>query len=242
MVFLKFSIGSINYLFRENVMIFNAEAMAHLRGEQFSNGYFFKIIPQNCIYDRLTILKELSEGKSVLHFGCCDHVGLISNKIRDGIYLHKILKDVSKKLIGVDINENGIHAMRVAGFKDVYLPFELPKSRYDILILPDVVEHIQDVQMFLSGLHQYDFQRIVVTSPNAYRLINRRQFNGELINTDHRCWFSPFTLAKVLINAGFEVERMEFTDTPSRRNFVRNLILKKFPLLQNGLLAIAKKC
>lgn len=222
-------------------MIINSEIIEYLRGNRISNGYCFKIMPQNHINDRLKILKEVVSGKSVLHIGCCDHINLVHEKIRKGIYLHDVLKNVAKKITGVDINVEGIKLMHSIGFEDVYLPSELPNNKYDILLLPDVIEHISDVQMFLTSLHQYDFQRIVVTTPNAYRLINRRHFCGELINTDHRYWFSPFTLAKVLVNAGFEVERIEFTDTPSRRNFVRNLILKKFPLLQDGLLVIAKK-
>jgi len=222
-------------------MIFNTEAMAYLCGRRFSNGFFLKIVQQCQIYERISILKKISKGKAVLHFGCCDHVEIIHEKIIKGRYLHKILEEVSQKITGVDISKEGILTMRSVGFENVYLPSELPKNKYDILILPDVIEHVSDVQMFLTDLHQYDFQQIVITTPNAYRLSNRMQYCGECVNTDHRYWFSPFTLAKVLVNAGFELERMMFTDTPSRLNFIRNLFLKKFPLLQDGLLAIARK-
>lgn len=222
-------------------MIFNTEAMEYLCGKRFSNGFFFKMMQQCQIHERLSILKKISRGKVILHFGCCDHVEIIHEKIIKGRYLHKVLEEVSQKITGVDISKEGIMAMRSFGFENVYLPSEVPKNKYDILVLPDVIEHISDVQMFLTGLRQYDFQQIVVTTPNAYRLANRMQYRRECVNTDHRYWFSPFTLAKVLVNAGYELEHMIFTDTPSRLNFIRNLFLKKFPLLQDGLLAIAKK-
>ncbi len=178
----------------------------------------------------------------MLHLGCADHLELIKEKIRTGRYLHKLLQDVASSLVGVDVSEKGIQAMRSSGFEDVYLPSQAPTDYYyDLLVVPDVIEHVPNVDVFLRDLHRYNFEKLVVTTPNAYRKLNRQQYDGELINTDHRYWFSPFTLAKVLTTAGYDVETIEFTDTPSRFNFYRNMMLKKYPLLQDGLLIIAKK-
>lgn len=131
--------------------------------------------------------------------------------------------------------------MRSLGFNDIYLPQQAPLGHYDLLIVSDVIEHVPNVDIFLKEIMMYDFDRLIVTTPNAYRKTNRSQYNGELINTDHHYWFSPFTLTKVLVSAGYEVESLEFTDTPSRFNIYRNFKLKRFPLQQDGLLAIVKK-
>jgi hypothetical protein len=50
----------------------------------------------------------------------------------------------------------------------------------------------------------------VVTVPNALSLRNAVQALGgvERINTDHRAWFSPFTLLKVLADAGLRAQSL----------------------------------
>jgi hypothetical protein len=222
-------------------MIPDPEALAFLNGKHFSNNWMFHIAPQPRLIQRNRRLMELARGKSVLHLGCTDHPELIERKIREGRYLHSQLRVVASRLIGVDINEKGVRIMRDLGFEDIYLPSQLPIHDFDLLIVADVIEHVPDVRMFLMDLHQYNFDIMVVTTPNAYRRINRIQLRGEIINTDHRYWFSPFTLCKVLLDAGFQLDSLEFTDRPSRFNFIRNLLLKKFPLLQEGLLVIVRK-
>ena len=49
-------------------------------------------------------------------------------------------------------------------------------------------------------------KELIITVPNALKKTNRK--NGthfELINTDHRFWFTPYTLAKNLTTAGFKI-------------------------------------
>jgi hypothetical protein len=222
-------------------MQIDEEALNYLKGNRFSNGWRFSVPSQKRVVTRNNRLLEIAKGKTVIHLGCVDHVELIEEKIRRGLYLHKLLEDVTRKLIGIDINEEGINEMMSLGFENIYLPSEVPMGHYDLLIASDVIEHVPNVDLFLREIQRYDFDQLVVTTPNAYRRTNRRQYRGELINTDHHCWFSPYTLAKVLINTGYQVETIEFTDKLSRVNFYRNMMLKKYPLQQDGLLVVAKK-
>jgi len=72
-------------------------------------------------------------------------------------------------------------------------------------------------------------ERIIITVPSALRF---RNLNGmkECINTDHRYWFTPFTIAKVCIEAGIYPEKLLFCDPPYTlmNRIVRKLRLKNF--------------
>lgn len=222
-------------------MVISEEAHKYLRGEYFSNGWSLAIPRQHRIVSRNKRLVELAHNKSVLHIGCADHTGLIQGKIKKGKYLHELLQHTSSKLVGIDINPEGIEVMQKLGFSNIYHPSMAPEENYDLLIAADVIEHVPNVNLFLTDLKRYNFDRLVITTPNAYRRINRKQYKAELINTDHRYWFSPFTLAKVVIEAKYQIETLEFTDYSSKFRLYRNLLLKKYPLLQDGLLIIATK-
>ena len=58
------------------------------------------------------------------------------------------------------------------------------------------------------------FDNIIITVPNAFWLQNLRFAfrTREGINTDHRHWFSPFTLLKHLRTAGFMATDIFFAD------------------------------
>ncbi|PDV99805.1 class I SAM-dependent methyltransferase [Candidatus Chloroploca asiatica] len=222
-------------------MLISEEAHKYLRGEHFSNGWSLAIPKQQRIVSRNKRLVELAQNKSVLHIGCADHTILIQRKIKEGTYLHELLQHSSSKLVGVDINPEGIEVMQKLGFPHIYHPSMVPEGKYDLLIAADVIEHVPNVNVFLTDLKRYNFDRLIITTPNAYRRINRRQYKAEIINTDHRYWFSPFTLAKAVTDAQYQVEAIEFTDYPSKFRLYRNVLLKKYPLLQDGLLIIATK-
>lgn len=56
--------------------------------------------------------------------------------------------------------------------------------------------------------------RIVITVPNAFSWTNiKMALKGrECINTDHRYWFSPYTISKIAYNAGLTPETIMYAD------------------------------
>jgi hypothetical protein len=69
------------------------------------------------------------------------------------------------------------------------------------MLLPDVLEHLQEPVAFLRRIAQVLPQvPLIVSVPNGLSLRNFRNSLGnvERINTDHLCWYSPFTTAKLL--------------------------------------------
>ena len=58
---------------------------------------------------------------------------------------------------------------------------------------------------------------LVVTTPNAYRLLNFLAPVGgvELVHPDHTAWHSPHTLATLLARGGWEVEGAAYYQNPA---------------------------
>ena len=215
-------------------MKINGETLDYLLGKKISNGHLFKVerSPVTC---RSVLLRRLVKGKRTLHVGCADHLELIKEKRLAGTYMHDILLETASLLIGVDTNAEALQKMSRMGINDLYTPEACPKMDFDIVVVPDVIEHIGDVNQFLGSIKDYGAQEIILTTPNAFRLYNRMLWQGELINTDHRCWFSPYTLCKICVEAGFEVDKIWYMDRLMLREPVRSCLKWMFPLCRDGL-------
>lgn len=157
----------------------------------------------------------------MLHVGCVDHLPLIDEKIEAETWMHEILCSVAAKCGGIDTNAEGIEALRKRGYDDLWVgdPSETTDSDlmsrdWDVLFLGEMLEHVDDPVGFLRRLHVVWAGRaetVVVTVPNALSWSTIRGGLGagtEVVNTDHRYWFTPFTLAKVAHQAGFDVEQL----------------------------------
>lgn len=189
-------------------MKINPVILDYLHGRRFSNGRTFALDGAWPAMRRSDRLLALAGGKRVLHVGCCDHLPLMQKKILDKTHLHSRLCSVTSACIGMDIQAEGVALLRQLGFPDVYLPQDLPDHKYDICLLADVIEHVGDPVAFLQSMRQYRFDTLIVATPNVFRWRNMLP-GGETINTDHRFWFSPFTLCKVMVDAGYEPTGVE---------------------------------
>ncbi len=213
-----------------------------LAGRTFSNGYRFDLGNHGRGLRRQQRLLELSKGRRVLHVGCCDHVGLIREKIDQGLHLHHRLCEVAEHCVGIDTNRDGVAELHTFGFTKVFHPDEAPDAEYDLCLLADVIEHVGDVVTFLQSMRRFSFQRLVVATPNLFRLRNWLS-RGELVNTDHRYWFSPYTLCKVLVDAGYRPTTVELchADSTSVRGALYARLLDLAPKYRDGLIVIAER-
>lgn len=189
----------------------------------YSNSFKFKPIIQNDDFkyiSKIGLLKELVNNKSIIHVGCVDHnIETIENKIKKNKWLHKHLEESSSKCLGIDIKEDEIlYIKKELGYRaeafDITQPNAMIENElFDILLLPDVIEHIGNPVDFLKNIrnaHKDKLQDIIITVPNAFYKKNFlfSKDNCEIINSDHRFWFTPYTICKILIDAGFEVEKI----------------------------------
>ena len=101
-------------------------------------------------------------------------------------------------------------------------------AKWDYLVAGEIVEHLDNPVEFLRLLNERYKQRvdkIIITVPNAFR-INNLTFSmkgQECINTDHRYWFTPYTICKVVHRANFVIEQLLYTGsrtiTANKQNF-----------------------
>lgn len=192
----------------------------------------------------------------MLHVGFADHVPLIASRVADGSWLHSRLTRSASACEGIDINHQGVATARSLGFEnvhalDIFAPAataKLAEWRLDLVLVPDVIEHLPDPAAFLRRLAQcMPAAEFVVTVPNALSLRNAVQAvrGVERINTDHRAWFSPFTLLKVLADAGLQPESLHgcaVSASGSIKGRVLRILMRRRPIWSDVLLVRARTC
>lgn len=202
------------------------EIRPFLTGKTLDTNFSFSIahVDVDTPSDRVSFLSELLGNKKVLHIGCADHFNVIDAKISAGKHLHCALIKQSQIVTGIDLNVKAIkHLQEKYNIPDLHICNILEVDgdsetfsegrHYDFALLAEIVEHIDNPGQFLTHLnetlgHLYD--RIIITVPNAFSSVALRAWkNGiEAVNSDHRFWFSPYTIARLTTAAGFNVEQV----------------------------------
>lgn len=236
-------------------MRFTKDVVPYIQGEKFSNGLNVTISEQEqSVPERMSFVEKLVEGKRVIHFGCVDHMETIESKLKLNTWFHKRLTEKAARCAGIDINAEGIEYVRKLGYKDVFsmdiikdeLPNELSGGKWDYLILGEILEHVDNPVTFLSAIkNKYSLiaGKIIITVPYAFRLSNFKKVlkHTEFINTDHRFWFTPYTLAKLVSCSGMAIDSFYFVQSYnlSRYSIINKFLLKRYPGLRDTLIVIA---
>lgn len=234
-------------------MQFNPEYLPYLAGEKQSAGLKMKMARTGQhMGERVDVLCSAMRGRSVIHVGCLDHVPLIEPRINADIWLHKRLTDVASHCLGIDINDEGIALADRLGYGNIVrcdivedAPHaEITARRWDYMLLGEVLEHVDNPVLFLRSIatkYAGCVDRLLLTVPNAFHLDNLLGAfrHVEKINTDHRFWFTPYTLAKVADSAGLRTVEYQLClhkpNVPKRRILYRGL-LRLFPLMRGSLI------
>lgn len=242
-------------------MKLDSTVMPYLNGDKFSNKLGVKIGRKEPLFDRISFLCQYVAGKKVVHVGCVDHEPLIKQKIENQTYLHERLQKAAARQFGIDNNEEGIKYMQeVLHYDNVAVENILEgdinpviqSEQWDCMILGEILEHIDNPVLFLSRIRErYKpyVRELIITVPNALAISNTiNSFrNIERINTDHRYWFTPYTLNKILLLAGFTNTSHEFATyyklngkgLRSIRNIFVKYMLTRNPVFRSDLIMIA---
>ncbi|MFN1835364.1 class I SAM-dependent methyltransferase [Balneola sp. MJW-20] len=235
-------------------MKFSKEDIEYLNGNKFSNGRKFKVAGKNNVnFSRLDFLESYAKDKNVLHIGFTDHIPLIKEKIGKNQWLHTRLVQKAKNCYGIDIDADAVEYVKSEiSIDNVFcfditkdnIPTEISDKKWDVIIIGEVLEHIDNPVEFLSQIH-LKFSKIagelIVTVPNALELINIKLIRKgqEFINTDHRYWFTPYTLSKVLFNSGFLSKEVFYSQTFQPSRFYERYLVNKFPMLRETVISIS---
>lgn len=206
-------------------MKLTGESLDYLYGKKFSNNLVIPYEYREPIPNRVSFLANLARDRSVIHLGCLDHLPLIDDKIRRGQWLHKELTESAGVCLGVDIDREAMNFVRekygysnmILGDFTVTALSEITRRKWDYAILGEILEHIDNPVSYLAAIrdnYASNIERIVVTVPNAWTQVTMRMARAsrESINSDHRYWFTPYTLSKVMIRAGLEIEDLYFAN------------------------------
>lgn len=205
-------------------MRFESTVFNYLTGKKFIGSLYVTISDlAKTPITRVEFLTTKVKGKKIIHLGCVDHLPLVDSKIKSNTWLHSLLCEQSQRCLGIDINQEGIDYIKSLGYKDsIYYDMlsepaseTILKENWDLLILGEILEHVDNPVLFLTKIREkYGsvIKQMVITVPNALRWINFKNVlkNKEVINSDHRFWFTPYTLAKISTQAGYEVEEFDF--------------------------------
>lgn len=225
-------------------MKIDSDILGYLSDDKFSDSITFNITRSK----QLPVTRELSivettRGSSVIHLGCADHAGLIDDKIKTNKWLHKLLTENSSSCLGIDISREGIDHMREKlGYTNVLRADILTDNIEDItlrnwdwVVFGELIEHLNNPVEFLSVFRKRfgsGIKKFLISVPSVYntRQINNLKNYREVINSDHRYWFTPYTITKILVAAGYRPEEMTFVNLQS---------LNTISLIKRKLLRIA---
>ncbi|MDF1573643.1 MAG: hypothetical protein P1P86_00425 [Bacteroidales bacterium] len=237
-------------------MKFEPHIYPYLNDKAFIGSLHVKIsTPSSKPKSRIDYLTGMAEGKKIIHLGCVDHLPLVDQKMASNTWLHKLLDEKADRCLGIDINAEGINYMKKIGFEDCLAhdmiadkasPVILDQ-KWDFLILGELMEHIDNPVQFLSQIslkYGHVIDKVLITVPNGFRWVNIKKVfrNKEVINSDHRFWYTPYTLAKVCTQAGLKVEEFSFLLDYKMvwYSFITKTIYRLRPALLDNLSMIAR--
>ena len=152
-------------------------------------------------YDlRMEYFLELCKGKKVLHFGCTDWPIFKPHQ-----NLHIQLAPHTELLHGFDIDIQGIENLKKYVDQAYFTHVDqLGDTQYDVCIIPETIEHVDNVSQFLGSLEHVNAEKFVITAPNCFspEVMKRNYLKTnsfiEVVHPDHNYWFSPYTLNNVI--------------------------------------------
>lgn len=204
-----------------------------LSGEKLDVGRRFHDLSMPPAVERTAYLRRRCVGKRVLHIGCLDHQEVILEKATNGTWLHSIISSTSELCLGIDVNFSACELVRrELGIENIQLldlskPMQnkeldyLRQVPWDLILCPETLEHITNHAQFLQNLRSLSSRNttLVITGPNAFSVDNfintLRGF--EAINSDHKYWFTFYTLSRTLAANGWQARCLIYYEHPRDR-------------------------
>jgi hypothetical protein len=135
----------------------------------------------------------------------------------DDTNLHIQLADSARVLHGLDTDREGIEVLKQRVPGKYFCAVEEITEQYDLVLVPEVVEHVPNIQQFLSSLDSIDFDNILISAPCIIGYLDAFSYKDvagtcnsllkddsdyiELVHPHHNVWFSPYTLANCIFHS-----------------------------------------
>jgi 2-polyprenyl-3-methyl-5-hydroxy-6-metoxy-1,4-benzoquinol methylase len=147
---------------------------------------------------------------------------------------------------GIDLSEVAIEEARKRNFSVYYSSVENfePGHKYDTITAFDVLEHVLDPVAFVQAVRNLLLPggKVVLSLPDQGSLICKLMGKSWYfyIPEEHLHYFKKSTIAKLLTNAGFVVERHMPTYKPLTYNYSLTQFMEYNPLIYKVLSLVAK--
>ena len=201
-----------------------------------------KVIKAKFSDSRDAFLVSYCNQKSVLHIGAADYP-YMEHKFNEGRLLHTKLK--CSKLVAVDTSPEGCGFLEQKDF-ECHLAFDsLNSDAFDIVLVPEVVEHLTNYSELLQSLaEKFPKSEMVITTPNPFSIKRTLEayLGYERYHPDHLSYISYTNLSTALDRMGFEIKDVIGTFLP-RVKITKKIRFSKWiarykPLLSDNLIYI----
>jgi hypothetical protein len=161
-----------------------------------------KVSRQFAATPKTQFFTQFLAGKSVLHVGYADWpiTDLNAN-------LHVQLDPVCARLDGVDPHDEAADAIRPYVRGELFRSIDEVTASYDVVLIPEVIEHVGNLETFFREIDRVDFKTALITAPDAYSCMHRHfelvndpedETFIEVVHPDHNCWFTPYTFRNLV--------------------------------------------
>jgi Mannosyltransferase OCH1 and related enzymes len=186
-----------------------------------STANFMQRVPVSTELEQLSradVLRSLCAGQRVLHIGCADW------PITDPAHsLHIALDPICSQLDGLDTNVDALEALRPHVKGKLFADFSQVTDSYDVVLVPEVMEHVPDIAAFLSKLEALESPLFLISVRDAFQSrANSFEYDSETgtfienVPPEHNVWYTPYTFSNTLRKfSGLELQRMWFFDQTS---------------------------
>lgn len=149
----------------------------------------------NLVKNKLDYIIPKTHEKDVLDVGVVGQLNQPDSKD----WLHGRIKTEAKSLVGVDIDHDGIEKLNRNGFHVKHVSDLNDNNYYDVIVIGDVIEHVDNVRLFLEFYISKCKKggSIIITTPNPQNielifdiLINK----SPSINSEHTNFIDPQNL------------------------------------------------
>ena len=163
---------------------------------------------------KIEFFSQLAQGRDVLDIGVVQHA---IDKFENSTWLHRALCIKANKIVGLDIDKEGVESLVDRGFDVVCAnaqDFDLGKQ-FEVIIAGDLIEHLDNPGGFLECVktHLRPDGIFAVSTPNPFwwkTFLHVLIKGNSCPHPEHTCWYCEKTLTQLLDRHGLSVTRIEY--------------------------------
>lgn len=130
--------------------------------------------------------------------------------------MHRRINELASSLVGIDVHEPGIEAMRDAGWAaqlgDAH-SFDFDRE-FDVIAAPNVIEHLHSPGQFLqtAAAHLQESGVVLLTTPRIWSLhhmATQLKDNRVVVSQDHTMWFDDPTFQRLVDHTPLSINASE---------------------------------